>query len=247
MPSTQAVAPSPGYSRDGSEKVWMFKRTHRHKPFDRQRFMSVLWLCHAQMRDLVEVWAHMGECLPPVRECSPPVRKCSPPDRSRSIFLVQLQTFVNFALSLPGLSPLSLSSSWTMTFFSETTKKGQETKLSSKCPTSAIASPHVKYVKGCSLKSQWEYPACSHLLCRVTDHRLLSPLACGLTGQWCFHCLDQAPTALWISTKVQIADFFYLYLYHWLRKNQRAIQKTCNCMYMSPLTITPAITCTCRH
>ena len=55
VPSTQAVAPSPSYNRDSSEKVRTFdKRTHRHKPFDRQRFVSVLWLCNAQLRDLVE-------------------------------------------------------------------------------------------------------------------------------------------------------------------------------------------------
>ena len=69
MHSTQAVALSPGFSRDGSEKVRTFdKRTHRHKPFDRQRFVSVLWLRHAQLRDLVEVLALTGECSPPVRE-----------------------------------------------------------------------------------------------------------------------------------------------------------------------------------
>ena len=80
MPSTQAVAPSPSHNRDGSEKVRTFdKRTHRHKPFDRQRFVSVLWLRHAQLRDFVEVWALTGEC-------SPRVRECSPPDRNRSIF-----------------------------------------------------------------------------------------------------------------------------------------------------------------
>ena len=56
MPSTQAVGPSPGHSRDGSEKVRLFdKGTNRHKPFDRQRFLSVLWLRHAQLRDLFEV------------------------------------------------------------------------------------------------------------------------------------------------------------------------------------------------
>ena len=85
VPSTQAVAPSPSHNRDGSEKVWTFdKRAHRHKPFDRQRFVSILWLRHAQLRDLVEVWALTGECSPPIRECSPPVRECSPPVRECS-------------------------------------------------------------------------------------------------------------------------------------------------------------------
>ena len=80
MPWMQAVAPSPSYNRGGSEKVRTFdKRTHRHKPFDLQRFVSVLWFRHAQLRDLT------GEC--------------SPPDRNRPIFFVQ--TFVDFALSLP--------------------------------------------------------------------------------------------------------------------------------------------------
>ena len=55
-PSPQAVAPSPSHNRDSSEKVWMFeKRTQHHKPFDRQWFVSVLWLRHAQLRGLVEV------------------------------------------------------------------------------------------------------------------------------------------------------------------------------------------------
>ena len=56
MPSTQAVAPSPGHSRDGSEKVRTFdKRAHRRSLFDHQRFVSVLSLRQAQLRDLVEV------------------------------------------------------------------------------------------------------------------------------------------------------------------------------------------------
>ena len=94
MPSTQAVAPNLSQNRDGSEKVWTFnKRTHRHKPFDRQRFVSVLWLRHAQLRDLVEVCTLADGC-------SPPVRGCSPLDRNGLIFFVQ--TFVDFSLSLPG-------------------------------------------------------------------------------------------------------------------------------------------------
>ena len=93
MPWMQAVAPSPSYNRDGSETV----RTFDKEPIaiDLQRFVSVLWFRHAQLRDLVEVWALTGEC-------SPPVRECSPPDRNRPIFFVQ--TLVDFALSLPGHS-----------------------------------------------------------------------------------------------------------------------------------------------
>ena len=61
MPSTQAVLPSPSHNRDGSEKVRTFdKRTHCYKPFDHQRFVSVLWLCHAQLCDLLHEWALMG-------------------------------------------------------------------------------------------------------------------------------------------------------------------------------------------
>ena len=68
MSSTQAVAPSPSHNREGGEKVRTFdKRTHRHKPFDCQRCVSVLWLRHAQLRDRVEVWALTGECSSPVR------------------------------------------------------------------------------------------------------------------------------------------------------------------------------------
>ena len=56
MPSTLVAAPSPSHNRDSSGKVRMFnKKTQHHKPFDRQKFVSILWLRHAQLRDLVEV------------------------------------------------------------------------------------------------------------------------------------------------------------------------------------------------
>ena len=43
MPWMQAVAPSPSYNRDGSEKVRTFdKRTHRHKPCDIQKICERL-------------------------------------------------------------------------------------------------------------------------------------------------------------------------------------------------------------
>ena len=172
-----STKPEPQQRR--SEKVRTFaKRTHHHKPFDHQRFVSVLWLHHTQLRDLVEVWAltdecspPVGECSPPVRECSPPVRECSPPvrgcsppvrecsppvrrcsspDRNRSIFFVQ--TFVDFALNLPGHSLWACLQPrpW---LFLRNAKYGQEVKISSKCSSSARASPHVKYVKGCQSKS----------------------------------------------------------------------------------------------
>ena len=139
MPSTQAVAPSPSHNRDGSEKVRTFnKRTHRHKPFDLQRIVSVLWLRYAQLHDLVEVWALTGEC-------SPPVRECWPPDRNRPIFRSNLCQF---------RAKFAWDSLWVFfaldhEFFLRNDKYRQEAKISSKCPTSAIASPHVKYVKGC--------------------------------------------------------------------------------------------------
>ena len=86
MPSTQAVAPSSSHNRDDSEKVRTFnKRTHRHKPFDRQRFVSVLWLRHAQLRHL---------------DLNQPIFFCSNFCRFRS----------EFAWALP----LSLSSPWTI-------------------------------------------------------------------------------------------------------------------------------------
>ena len=81
-------------------------------------------------------------------ECSPPVRECSPPDRNRSVSFVQ--TFVDFALSLPGPgTPFEFVFTLDNEFFLRNDKYGQEMKISSKCLTSAIASPHVKYVKGC--------------------------------------------------------------------------------------------------
>ena len=73
--------------------------------------------------------------------------ECSPADRNRPIFfrsnLCRFRSKFAWALSL------GLSSPWTMIFFLRSDKYGQEVKISSKCPTSAIASPHVKYVKGC--------------------------------------------------------------------------------------------------
>ena len=142
MPSTQAVEPSPGHSRDidGSEKVRTFdKRTHRHKLFDRQRFVSVLWLRHAQMLNLVEVWALTSEC-------SSPVRECSPPDRNWSVF-----SFKPLSISLFVClgTPFEFVFTLDHEFFLRNDKYGQEMKLSSKSSTSAIASPHVKFVKGC--------------------------------------------------------------------------------------------------
>ena len=121
MPLSQAVAPSPSHNRDGSEKVWTFdKRTHRLKPFDRRRFVSVLWLRHAQLRDLFEVWALTCEHSPPVGECSPPDRNCS------NFFV---QTFVDFALSLPGHSLWVCLHPGPWTFFSETTNTDKKWKL----------------------------------------------------------------------------------------------------------------------
>ena len=59
-----------------------------------------------------------------------------------------VQSFVDFARSVPGHSLWVClhPGPW---IFLRNDKYGQEMKTSSKCPTSAIASPHVKYVKGC--------------------------------------------------------------------------------------------------
>ena len=58
-------------------------------------------------------------------------------------------------------SKLALALGWPFEFvfaldhelFLRNDEYGQEVKISSKCPTSAIDSPHVKYVKGCKAKS----------------------------------------------------------------------------------------------
>ena len=118
----QAVTPSPSHYRDGSEKVRTFdKRTHHHKRFDRQRSVSVLWLRHAQLRDLVEVWALTGECSPP---CSSRVLAA----RSEPVCLFHLNLCWFRSKFAWGL-PLSLSSPWTMIFFSETTNTDKKWKL----------------------------------------------------------------------------------------------------------------------
>ena len=120
MPSTQAVAPSSSHNRDGSEVRTFDKRTHRHKPFDRQRSVSVLWLRHTQLHDLFEVWSLTDEC-------SPPVRGCSPPDRNRSIFF--RSNLCRFRSKFAWALPLSLSSPWAMIFFSKTTNTDKKWKL----------------------------------------------------------------------------------------------------------------------
>ena len=125
MPSTQAVAPSLSHAttETGVRRCEHWTKepiAANRKPFGRQRFVSVLWLHHAQLRDLVEVWALTGEC-------SSPVRGYSPPDWNRSIFFVQ--TFVDFALSLPwhSLSVCLHPGRWF--FFSETTNTDKKWKL----------------------------------------------------------------------------------------------------------------------
>ena len=89
MPSTQAIPPSPGHNRDGSEKV----RTFDKEAIATNRLIAKdsLASCGCATFNcpyLVEVWAPTGEC--------------SPPDHNRSIFFAQ--TFVDFALSLLGHS-----------------------------------------------------------------------------------------------------------------------------------------------
>ena len=68
--------------------------------------------------------------------------------RSELVYFFFVQTFVDFALSLPGHS-LEFVFTPDHEFFLRIDKEGQEVRISSQCPTSAIASPHVKYVKGC--------------------------------------------------------------------------------------------------
>ena len=95
----------PSHNKEGSEKVSTFdKRTNRHKPFGRQRFVSVLWLWRAQLRDLVKLSAVTGER--------------SPPDRNRSIFFF-CSNLCRFRSKFAWAFPLSLSSPWTMNFFSQ--------------------------------------------------------------------------------------------------------------------------------
>ena len=110
MPSTKAAAPRLSHNRDGSEKVRKLdKRTHRHKPFDRQRFASVLWLRNGQLRDSFEVCALTGEY------CS---RVLAARWNMVIFFRSNLCRFrSNFAWALR----LSLSSIQTMIFFSKTT------------------------------------------------------------------------------------------------------------------------------
>ena len=60
-------------------------------------------------------------------------------------------------------------------------------KISSKCPTSTVASPHVIYVKGCQLKSQWSLPG---TLCQFPAWERL-PMPC--LGMFVSPCLGHLP------------------------------------------------------
>ena len=96
MPSTQAVAPSPSHNRDGSEKVRMFdKRTHRHKPFARQRFVSVFG--YATLNCVI---LSKYELLRASARRQLSSARCQ--IGTGLFFFVQI--FVDFALSLPGHS-----------------------------------------------------------------------------------------------------------------------------------------------
>ena len=80
----------------GHEKArTLYKRTHRHKPFDHQRFLSGLWLRHAQLRAILSKY----EVLQASARASSRVLA----DRSELVYIF-VQTFVDFPLSLPGHS-----------------------------------------------------------------------------------------------------------------------------------------------
>ena len=93
---------------------------------------SWAWLRHAKLRNLVEVWALTASAR-----------------RQIGTGLFFHWNLCRFRSKFAWALPLSLSLPWTMNFFLRNDKYGQEMKISSKCPTSAIASLHVKYVKGC--------------------------------------------------------------------------------------------------
>ena len=120
MPSMQAVAPSPSHNRDGSEKVRTFdKRTHRHKPLDLQ-----------------DAWASCGydtlncailskyELLRASAR-----RQFASARRQIGTGLFFRSNFCWFRSNFAWALPLSLSSPWTMNFFSETTNTDKKRKL----------------------------------------------------------------------------------------------------------------------
>ena len=122
MPSTQVVAPSARHNRDGSEKVRTFdKRTHRHKPFDRQRFVSVLWLRHAQLRELPKYELLRASARPQFASARRQI--------GTGLFFFFHLNFCRFRSKFAWALPLSLSSPWTMNFFSETTNTDKKLQL----------------------------------------------------------------------------------------------------------------------
>ena len=140
MPLTQAVAPSPSHNRDGSEKVRMFDK----RPIATNPTIA---------KDL---WASCGyatlNCaiLSKYEQFASARRQFVSARRQIGTGLYFFRSnLCRFRSKFAWALPLSLSLPWTMNFFLRNEKYGQEVKISSKCPTSAITLPHVKYVKGC--------------------------------------------------------------------------------------------------
>ena len=121
MPSTQAAAPSPSHKSDGSEKVRMFdKRTHRHKlsiAKDSWASFGYATLNCTILRkyELLLASAH--------RQFTSASRQIG----TGLIFFIQ--TFVDFALSLPGHSLWVCLHPGPWISFSETTKSDKKYKL----------------------------------------------------------------------------------------------------------------------
>ena len=121
MPWMQAVAPSPSHNRDGSEKVRTFdKRTHRHKPLRSPKIHERLVVTTRSTARSCRSMSSYGWVL----AASSRVLAA----RSEPAYFFR-SNFCRFRSKFARALPLSLSSPWTMNFFSETTNTDKKWKL----------------------------------------------------------------------------------------------------------------------
>ena len=156
MPSTQAVARSPSHNRDGSEKIANVRQDDPSpQPLRSSKICERLVVTARSTARSCRSMSSYGRVLAAssrVLAASSRVLAASSrvlAARSEAVYFFRSNLcrfrskFAYWAL------PLSLSSPWTMIFFLRNDKYGQEVKMCSKCPTSGIDSPPVRYVKGC--------------------------------------------------------------------------------------------------
>ena len=120
IPSMHAVAPSPSHKRDGSEKVRTFdKSTHRHKILRTPKIRERLVVTTRSTRSCRSMSSYGRVLATGLRVLAA---------RSEPAYFF-LSNFCRFRSKFAWALPLSLSSPWTMNFFSEATNTDKKWKL----------------------------------------------------------------------------------------------------------------------